>query len=288
MVVTEKLEELIKTKDENHLVSLKEYFFKCVHVTSNEDGEFVVQGLDSEQMQELLTKDYIIECLVAIPGGFTEFLHLIDEFIDPISETLLYILSNYFVDQLDSAVFKELKDELDIGSDTALLALANNVLKKMGKKDISSPKQGYQILNNLLVNMNGNIIKLLMQATLSIHLKLCGSAKMQIQHALKMLLKKLTPYNLQHAVVEKSAIKSKAQQSSRGGTDERWKLNRRLKEEALKRLCEMKASGKFKNNSQASKNLTESLCDYAKQVGCPFSDAFSAQRRIYDWFRAGQ
>jgi hypothetical protein len=47
----------------------------------------------------------------------------------------------------------------------------------------------------------------------------------------------------------------------------------------------MKMSGKFKNNSQASKNLTESLCDHAKQLGCPFADPYSAQRRIYDWFR---
>jgi hypothetical protein len=286
MDVTEKLEEFLKSKDEKYITSLKEYIIKCVHVTSNEEGEFVVQGVDSKQIQELLTKDYIIECLVAIPGGFTEFLHLIDEFIEPISETLLYLLNNYFVSQLDGDFLKELESELDTGSDKALLALANEVLKKLGKDDISSPKREYQILRNLLINLNGGLLKLLMQALLSIHLKLLGSGKMQIQHALRMSLNKLTPYDIQHAVVEKSTVKKNARLAAKKGSSERWKLERKVKKEAFIKLNEMRKSSKFKNNSQASKELTESLCIYAKKTGCPFTDFFSAQRRIYDWFRA--
>jgi len=285
MDVTEKLEEFLKSKDEKYITSLKEYFFKCVHVTSSEEGKFVVQGIDSKQIPELLTKDYIIECLVAIPGGFTKFLHLIDEFIDPISETLLYLLNNYFVSQLDSDFLKELESELDTGSDKALLALANEVLKTLGKEDISSPKREYEVLRNMLINLNGKIFKLLMQASLSIHLKLSGSAKMQIQHALRISLNKLTPYNIQHDVVEKHAIKKKAKESGQKGTTERWKLERKLKDKALVMLSDMKTSGKFQNNSQASKTLADCLCDYAKQVGRPFPDVYSAQRRIYDWFR---
>jgi hypothetical protein len=257
-------------------------------VTCNEEGEFVVQGLDSKQMQELLTEEYFIECLVAIPSGFTEFLHFIDEFINPISEEILHLLDNYFVNQLDSDFLKELESELDVGSDKALLALANEVLKTLGKDDISSPKREYQILRNLLVNLNGSFLKLLMQTSLSIHLKLFGSAKMQIQHALRILLNKLTPYNIQHAVVEKSSVKKKARLAGKKGSTERWKLDRKLKDKAFVMLSDMKKSGKFQNNSQASKNLSECLCDYARQLGRPFPDTFSAQRRIYDWFREEQ
>ena len=94
----------------------------------------------------------------------------------------------------------------------------------------------------------------------------------------KILLNKLTSYNLTHAVVEKSAAKKNAKLAGKKGANERWKSERKIKEEALLRRNEMKMSGKFKNNSQASKVLTEELCDYAKQVGRPFPDTFTAQR----------
>jgi hypothetical protein len=285
MDVTEKLEEFLKSKDEKYITSLKEYFFKCVHVTSNEEGEFVVQGLDSKQMQELLTEEYFIECLVAIPSGFTKFLHLIDEFIDPISEAILHLLDNYFVNQLDSDFLKELESELDVGSDKALLALANEVLKTLGKDDISSPKREYEILRNLLVNLNGNIIKLIMQATLSIHLKLFGSAKMQIQHALKLLINKVTSYKLQHSVIEITAIKNKAKMSGEKGSKKRWALKSKVREEAFRLRDEMKKNGKYINDLQASKSLTNALCLFAIDIGDPFTEPFTAQVRIYKWFR---
>jgi hypothetical protein len=127
-----------------------------------------------------------------------------------------------------------------------------------------------------------------MQSILSIHLKQFGSAKMQIQHALEMLLNKLTPYNIQHAVVEKSSVKKNAKLAGKKGSAKRWDLDRKLKDKALVMLSDMKKSGKFQNNSQASKNLAECLCDYARRLGRPFPDTFSAQRRIYDWFREEQ
>jgi hypothetical protein len=285
MDVIEKLEEFLNTKDEKYITSLKEYFFKCVHVTSNEEGEFVVQGLDSKQIQELLTEEYFIECLVAIPSGFTEFLHLIDEFIDPISEAILHLLDNYFVNQLDSDFLKELESELDIGSDKALLALVNEVLKKLGEDDISSPKREYEVLRNMLVNLNGSFLKLLMQTSLSIHLKLFGSAKMQIQHALRILLNKLTPYNIQHAVVEKSSVKKNAKLAGKKGSKKRWELKSKVREEAFRLRDEMKVNGKFRNNMQASKSLTSNICQFAEEIGAPFTEPFTAQVRIYKWFR---
>jgi hypothetical protein len=288
MDVTEKLKEFIKSKDEKYITSLKEYFFKCVHVTSNEEGKFVLQGVDSKQILELLTKDYIIECLVAIPGGFTKFLHLIDEFIDPISETLLYFLNNYFVSQLDSDFLKDLESELDTGSDKALLALANEVLKILGKENISSPKREYEVLRNMLINLNGNLIKLIIQATLSIHLKLFGSAKMQIQHALKLLIKKVNSYKFQHSVVEISAIKNKAKMSGKKGSKKRWELKGKVREEAFRLIDEMKVNGKFRNNMQASKSLTSTLCQFAEEIGAPFTETYTAQMGIYKWFREGK
>jgi hypothetical protein len=287
MDMSEKLDEFIKSKDEKYITSLKEYFFRCVHVTSNENGDFVVQGLDTKQMQELLTEDYIIECFVNIPDGFTKFLQLIDESIDPISEALLYFFSTYFVHQLDNDVLIELETELDIGSDKALLSLANEVLKRLGKDDISSTKQEYKLLRNLLINLNGNIFKLLMQASLSIHLKLFGSAKMQIQHALKLLIKKVTSYKLQHSVVEISAIKNKAKMSGEKGSKKRWALKSKVREEAFRLRDEMKGNGKYRNDWQASKSLTNALCLFAKDIGDPFTEPFTAQVRIYKWFREG-
>jgi hypothetical protein len=65
-------------------------------------------------------------------------------------------------------------------------------------------------------------------------------------------------------------------------------IRKKSQKRGLVMLSGMKKSGKFQNNSQASKELTESLCVFAKQIGCPFTDFFSAQRRIYDWFRAEQ
>jgi hypothetical protein len=283
MGATESFSEFLKSKDEEYLLSLKKHFIERLKIETNEKGELT--GIKPGEMNELLTIEFVIECFVEVPGGFSDFLYLVDEFIDPISEIVLHFLSEHFVKQFDRSFFEELKYELDVGSDEALLALANSILKKVGKDDLSLTNKELQMAKSFLMHLNGNILKLLMQSTLSIHLKLFGSAKMQIQHALKILLNKLTSYNLQHAVVEKSAVKKNAKLAGKKGSAERWKLERKVKEEAFKKLSEMKMSGKFKNNSQASKNLTESLCDHAKQLGCPFADPYSAQRRIYDWFR---
>jgi hypothetical protein len=286
MGAIEKFDEFLKTLDEKYFLSIKEHFTERLDVKTNEKGELT--SLNSGELNDLFTIEFITEFFAEIPDGFTEFLNLVDQFIEPISEMMLYFLSEYFVKQFDSSFLEELKYELDIGSDEALLALANNVFAKLGKEGLSHSKEDLQILNNVLININGNILKLLMQSILSIHLKQFGSAKMQIQHALKMLLNKLTPYNIQHAVVEKSTVKRKAKLAGKKGSDERWKLERKLKDKALVMLSDMKKSGKFQNSSQASKKLTESLCDYAKKLGCPFADPFSAQRRIYEWFRTGQ
>jgi hypothetical protein len=288
MDVIEKLKEFLSSKDEKYVSSLKEHFFARMQVDKNEAGDFDFSSYDKSRMDVVFTKDYIIESFVEIPGGFAEFLYLIDEFLEPISEIILHFLSSYCVNQLEGSIINELKNELDSGSDKALHALANEVLKKMGKEDLSSSKREYQILKNILINLNGNIFKVLMQAVLAIHLGLDGTAKMQIQHALKLLINKLTPYKMQHSVVEVSTVKFKAQQAGKKGSTERWKLERKVKEEAFKKLREMKDNGKFQNNSQASKKLINSLYDFAKQIECPFADHYSAQRRIYDWFRTGQ
>jgi hypothetical protein len=290
MGATENFDEFFKSKDENYLLSLKEHFFERFQVTTNEEGDFTGSKLNSEQFVELFTIDFLTDVFAEIPGGFSKFLYLVDEFIDPISELVLYFLSECFVKQFDSSVFEELKSELDIGSDEALLALANSIFAKLRKEGLTYSNEALQIFNNVLININGNgnVFKLLMQSILSIHLKQFGSAKMQIQHALKMLLNKLTPYNIQHAVVEKSSVKKNAKLAGKKGSAKRWDLDRKLKDKALVMLSDMKKSGKFQNNSQASKNLAECLCDYARRLGRPFPDTFSAQRRIYDWFREEQ
>lgn len=51
-------------------------------------------------------------------------------------------------------------------------------------------------------------------------------AKIQIQHALKTLLNKLTPYNIQHAVEEKSAVNKKSKLAGKKGLAERWNSER--------------------------------------------------------------
>jgi hypothetical protein len=286
MDVIEKLEEFLKTKDEKYLLTLKNHFIERLQITTSEKGEWT--GIWLGEKSELLTIDFITDCLAEVPGGFSEFLYLVDEFIEPISEIILHFLSENFVKHFDDSFFEELKYELDIGSDEALLAMANSLLNKIDRNDLTSISKELQMARNFLVNVNGILFKVLMQATLSIHLKLFGSAQMQIQHALKIILKKLTTYNIQHAVVEKSAVKKNAKLAGKKGSAKRWDLDRKLKDKALVMLSDMKKSGKFQNNSQASKNLAECLCDYAKQLGRPFPDTFSAQRRIYDWFREEQ
>jgi hypothetical protein len=286
MGAIEKFDEFLKTIDEKYFLSIKEHFTERLDVKTNEKGELT--SLNSGELNDLFTIEFITDFFAEIPDGFTEFLNLVDQFIEPISEMMLYFLSEYFVKLFESSFLEELKYELDIGSDEALLALANSVFAKLGKEGLSHSKEDLQILNNVLININGNILKLLMQSILSIHLKQFGSAKMQIQHALKMLLNKLTPYNIQHAVVEKSSVKKNAKLAGKKGSAKRWDLDRKLMDKALVMLSDMKKSGKFQNNSQASKKLTESLCDFAKKLGCPFPDTFSAQRRIYEWFRTGQ
>jgi hypothetical protein len=283
MDVIEKLEEFLKTKDEKYLLTLKNHFIERLQITTSEKGEWT--GIWLGEKSELLTIDFITDCLAEVPGGFSEFLYLVDEFIEPISEIILHFLSENFVKHFDDSFFEELKYELDIGSDEALLAMANSLLNKIDRNDLTSISKELQMARKFLVNVNGILFKVLMQATLSIHLKLFGSAQMQIQHALKIILKKLTTYNIQHAVVEKSAVKKNAKLAGKKGSAKRWDLDRKLKDKALEMLSDMKKSGKFQNNSQASKNLSECLCDYAKQLGRPFPDTFSAQRRIYDWFR---
>jgi hypothetical protein len=198
---------------------------------------------------------------------------------------ILYFLSECFVKQFESSFFEELKYELDIGSDEALLALADIIFARLKKEGMPHSNEDLPLFNNVLINMNGDILKLLMQSILSIHLKQFGSAKMQIQHTLKLLMNKITPNNIQHAVIEKSTVKKKAKLAGKKGSAKRWDLDRKLKDKALVMLSDMKKSGKFQNNSQASKNLSECLCDYAIRLGRPFPDTFSAQRRIYDWFR---
>lgn len=284
MDVIEKLEEFLKTKDEEYLLSLKKHFFERLQISSNDKGELT--GIKPSEIDELLTIDYIIECLVEIPNGLADFLYLVEEFIEPISDILLHFITIYFVNKLDKSTFEELKEELDAGSNEALIVLFNSAFAKLKKIDASLDYESIQMFQNILVNLNGKILKLLMQAFLSIHLGLHGSAKMQIQHALKLLLKKLTPYDFQHSIVGKSAIKKKAKDSAKKGSVKRWELERKIKEEALKMLEEMKEAGKFKNYSQASKQLTDKICQFAQKEGSPFTDSFSAQRRIYDWFRS--
>jgi hypothetical protein len=283
MGATDKFNEFLKSKDEQYLTSLKEYFFECFQVTTDEKGDYTVNTLNAEQIERLFTVDYITNCFVRIPGGYTDFLDLVDESIDPISEILLNFMKVYFVDKLDSSIFNMLKDEIDIGSDEALIALVSNALKKFGQEDLSSTKQEYQILKKILINFNGNIFKLLMQASLSIHLRLFGSAKMQIQHAFKTLLYKLTPYN--HSVVELSTVKKKAKQAGEKGSKKRWALKRKIKEESFRLRDEMKVNGKFRNNMQASKSLTSNICQFAEEIGAPFTEPFTAQMGIYKWFR---
>jgi hypothetical protein len=286
MDVIEKLEELLKTKDEEYLLSLKKHFFERLQIITNEKGELT--GIKPSEINELLTIEFVIDCFAEVPGGFSDFLYLVDEFIDPISDIILYFLSENFVDQFEDSFLEELKYELDIGSDKALVAMANSLLNRIDKDDLTSISKELQLARNLLVKLNGSLLKVLMQLTLSIHLKLFGSAKMQVQHALKILLSKLSPYNIQHAVVEKSTVKKNAKLAGKKGSAKRWDLDRKLKDKALVMLSGMKKSGKFQNNSQASKNLAECLCDDARQLGRPFPDTFSAQRRIYDWFREEQ
>jgi hypothetical protein len=279
-----KLEELLKMKDEEYISKLKNHFIERFQIATNDNGKWT--SIETSEMSELQTTEFITDCFAEVPGGFADFLYLLDEFIEPISDIILYFLSENFVSQIDSAFFEKLKYELDIGSDEALLTLVKCVFDKAEKNGFSPTTEQLQATQNFIVKFNGNILKLLMQAILSIHLEMFGSAKMQIQHLLKIILKKLTTYSLQHAVVEKSAVKKNARLAAKKGSAERWKLERKVKKEALIKLNEKKNSEKFKNNSQASKELTESLCIYAKKIGCPFTDFFSAQRRIYDWFRA--
>jgi hypothetical protein len=286
MGATDNFNEFLKSKDDEYLLSLKKHFIERLQIKTNEKGELT--GIKPGEMNELLTIEFVIDCFAEVPGGFSDFLYLVDEFIDPISEMMLYFLSEHFVKQFESSFFEELKYELDIGSDEALLALTNSIFAKLRKDGLSHSNEDLQMLNNVLININGNVLKLLMQSILSINLKLFGSAKMQIQHALKIVLNKLTSYNLQHAVVEKSTVKKNAKLAGKKGSAKRWNLERKLKDKALVMLNDMKKSGKFRNNSHASKDITESLCHYAKEIGCPFTDPFSAQRRIYDWLRAEQ
>jgi hypothetical protein len=292
MDVIEKLEEFLKTKDEEYLLKLKNHFIERFQITTNDNDNDNDNGkwsiIETKVMSEVQTKEFLTDCFAEVPGGFADFLYLLDEFIEPISEIVFHFLSENFVSQFDSAFFEKFKYELDLGSDEGLLVLVKSAFKKAEKHGFSSTTEQLQATQNFIVNFNGNILKLLMQAVLSIHLELFGSAKMQIQHLLKIILKKLTTYSLQHAVVEKSAVKKNARLAAKKGSAERWKLERKVKIEAFIMLKEMKESGKFKNNSQASKELTESLCKYSKQIGSPFTDFFSAQRRIYDWFREGQ
>lgn len=285
MGVTKKFDEFLKSQDEKYILSLKEYFFDRFQFINSQQLVSTEGKLNSEKFTALLTIDFVTDLLAEVPGGFSKFLHLVDKSIEPISEFVLHIIAEYFVKHIDSSVFEDYRNELDSGSDKALLAMVNNTLMKLGKEDLTSSKKEFQMCKNILINLNGKLFKLLMQSTLSIHLKLFESAKMQIQHSLKVILHNFTTYNIQHAVVEKSAVKDKAKLAGKKGTDQRWKFERQIKNEAFKRLSEMKMSGKFKNNSQASKKLAECLCDYAKQLGKPFPDTFSAQRRIYDWFR---
>jgi hypothetical protein len=283
MDVIEKLEVFLKTKDEKYLLTLKNYFIERLQIKSNEKGGWT--GIWSGERKKLLTIDFITDCLAEVPGGFLDFLYLVDEFIDPISEIILHFLSESFVKQFEDSFFEELKYELDIGSDEALLAMANSLLDRIDKDDLTSISKELQLARSLLVNVNGSLLKVLMQATLSIHLKLLGTAEMQIQHALKILLKKLTTYNIQHAVVEKSSVKKNAKLAGKKGSEKRWALKSKVRDEAFRLRDEMKMNGKFKNNMQASKSLTDTLCEFAKEIGEPYTDQYTAQNGIYKWFR---
>lgn len=286
MDATEKFDEFLKSKDENYLLSLKAYFCERFQLPINEKGELTGKKLDTKQIEELFTSDFITASFAEIPGGLTDFLTLVDEFIDPISELILYFLSENIVNQLDSSIFTELESELDIGSDKALLTLVDSVLNKISNGELSWSNQVQQTSDKFLVAINGNVLKLLMQATLSIHLKLSGSAKMQIQHALKIIMNKLTPYNIQHAAVGQLAVKNKAKLAGKKGSEKRWVLKNKVKEEAFKLRDEMIKTGKFRSDFQASKSLASALCLFAKDIGDPFTESFSAQARIYKWFRA--
>jgi hypothetical protein len=285
MGATENFDEFFKTIDEKYFLSIKKHFTERLDFKTNEKGE--LSSLKSEKLNDLFTIEFITDFFAEIPDGFTEFLNLVDQFIEPISEIMLDFLSEYFVKQFESSFFEELKYELDIGSDEALLALTNSIFAKFKKEGMPHSNEGLQLFNNVLININrnGNVLKLLMQSILSIHLKQFGSAKMQIQHALEMLLNKLTPYNIQHAVVEKSSVKKNAKLAGKKGSKKRWALKKKIKEEAFRLRDEMKVNGKFRNNMQASKSLTSTICQFAEEIGAPFTEPFTAQMGIYKWFR---
>lgn len=287
MGMTEKLKVFLESKDEDYLNSLKAYFLKRLFIEDFQDAED--NSLEffeyfSDKLEEKFSMDYIISIFVDVPGGFSDFLYLVDEFIEPVADLIYNLMAGLVVKSLGTQFFEENKHELDKGSDKALVALADNLVAQFNKNPLLECKQRDE-LTKLLVKLNGDILELLIKAMLSIHLGLNGTAKMQIQHALTLLVKKLTTYNIQHSVVELSAIKNKAKMSGKKGQENRWALKRKVKKEAFRLRDEMIKTGKYKNDSQASKSLTKTLCLFAEGIGDPFTESFAAQMRIYKWFR---
>ncbi|MEO9945415.1 hypothetical protein [Paraglaciecola sp.] len=283
MIAPKKLEDLLQPLDKESFATLKDYFLKSFSIPKIE-GEPL--ELTIERAQEQFSIDDIIGILGDVPKGFSDLLHVMDELIDPCSDIILFWISEYIVKNLNEPFFKQHKFALDKGSEVALEALVYQLVTHANNNNSVINNDLGAGISTLLKRLNGNVLKLITQAILSIHLGLEGAAKMQVQHSLEILVKKIKPYELQHSVIKASTIKSRAVESAKIGADKRWEANRKLKQEAHRLLEEMKSSGKFQNNSQASKLLTDKICQFAQSINSPFTDAFSAQRRIYDWFRA--
>jgi hypothetical protein len=84
MGAIEKFDEFLKTIDEKYFSSLKKHFIERLQITTNEKGELT--GIKPDEMNELITIEFITDCFAEILDGFTEFLNLVDQFIEPISE----------------------------------------------------------------------------------------------------------------------------------------------------------------------------------------------------------
>lgn len=118
MGMAEKLEAFLQTKNENYLESLKTHFFERLYIDKG-------NKLDSAQLEDKFTADYITSMFVEVPGGVTDFFILVDDFIEPVSDIVFDVLAEYFAMDLEDSFIEQHKSGLDQGTDKALIALIN-------------------------------------------------------------------------------------------------------------------------------------------------------------------